>query len=78
MAEDVPSSTNQTPRHYGQEKTITTKPEKFKEGLKFETKEEQAILINLYNINGALVEQEEFNLIPSQEKLEMLCLKQEN
>jgi len=43
MAEDVPSSTNQTPRHYGSEKTVTTKPEKFKEGLKFETKEEQAI-----------------------------------
>jgi len=41
--EDLASTTNQTPRHYGNERTITYKPEKFKEGLKFETKEEQAI-----------------------------------
>ncbi|QOI68901.1 hypothetical protein Lederberg_8 [Pelagibacter phage Lederberg EXVC029P] len=43
MAEDVPSSTNQNPRHYGTEKTTTYKPEKFKEGIKFKTAEEQAI-----------------------------------
>lgn len=43
VAEDIPSVTNSTPRHYGKEKTVTYKPEKFKEGLKFETKEEQAI-----------------------------------
>ena len=43
IAEDIPSKTNTQPRHYGDEKTIIYKPEKFKEGIKFETKEEQAI-----------------------------------
>ena len=43
MADDMPSKTNTTPRQYGEEKTVTYKPEKFKEGIKFETKEEQAI-----------------------------------
>lgn len=41
--EDIASKTNTNPRHYGNEKIIEYKPEKFKEGLKFETKEEQAI-----------------------------------
>jgi len=43
MMEDLPSKTNTNPRHYGNEKIIEYKPEKFKEGLKFETKEEQVI-----------------------------------
>ena len=43
MADDMPSKTNTTPRQYGEEKTVTYKPEKFKEGIKFETKEETAI-----------------------------------
>ena len=43
ILEDIPSKTNERPRHYGPEEAVTYKPEKFKEGIKFETAEEAAI-----------------------------------
>tara|TARA_R110000822_G_scaffold310416_2_gene443098 strand:+ start:36 stop:3782 length:3747 start_codon:yes stop_codon:yes gene_type:complete len=43
ILEDIPSKTNERPRYYGPEETVTYKPEKFKEGIKFETAEEAAI-----------------------------------
>ena len=43
VLEDTASKTNERPRHYGDETTVTYKPEKFKEGIKFETKAEETI-----------------------------------
>ncbi|QPZ53726.1 hypothetical protein HTVC204P_gp40 [Pelagibacter phage HTVC204P] len=43
VLEDTASKTNERPRHYGDETTVTYKPEKFKEGIKFKTKAEETI-----------------------------------